>query len=136
MKRYGRSECLLGTRVDLLNFITAWVMNPSHNQNVLWLQGVAGSGKSSLSTTVASLFEETDRLGAFIFFNHNVAERSDPTLVIRTLAYKLASFDGRIGDAISAVIECNKSIADASTCHQRNKLLIEPLSSLENIQSG
>ena len=60
MDQYGCSECLPGTRVDVLNFITAWAANPTGGQNVLWLHGVAGSGKSTLSTTVASLFDETD----------------------------------------------------------------------------
>ena len=34
---------------------------------------------------------EHRRLGAFIFFNRDVKDRSDPSLVIRTLAYKLAT---------------------------------------------
>ncbi|KIM86662.1 hypothetical protein PILCRDRAFT_64736, partial [Piloderma croceum F 1598] len=135
MNQYGRSVCLPGTRVNVLNLVTDWLINGTGNQNILWLQGVAGSGKSCLSTTLANLFEETNRLGAFLFFNRNVAEQSDPGLVIRTLAFKLAIFDQRIGNAISAVVENHSAIVDSDIYFQFNKLLVEPISSLGSLQS-
>ncbi|KIM82227.1 hypothetical protein PILCRDRAFT_473452 [Piloderma croceum F 1598] len=133
MNQYGRPECLPGTRVDVLNFITTWVSNPRSDHNVLWLNGVAGSGKSTLSTTMANLFDETNRLGAFIFFNRNVAEQSNPALVIRTLAHKLGHFDRRIGDAIAAVIEVNSAIVESPIHIQFKKLLSDPLRKLANL---
>lgn len=134
MNRYGRSACLPGTRVNVLNLVTDWLINGTGNQNILWLQGVAGSGKSCLSTTLANLFEQTNRLGAFLFFNRNVAEQSDPGLVIRTLVYKLAIFDPRIGNAISAVVQNHTAIVDSDIYFQFNKLLVEPISSLDGLQ--
>ena len=133
MDQYGRPECLPGTRVDVLNFIMTWVANAGSNHNVLWLHGVAGSGKSTLSTTVANLFDETNRLGAFIFFNRNVAERSNPALVIRTLAHKLGRFDCRIGDAIASVVEINSTIVESPIHIQFKKLLLDPLRKLANL---
>jgi hypothetical protein len=133
MDQYGRPECLPGTRVDVLNFITTWVSNSRSDHNVLWLHGVAGSGKSTLLTTVANLFDETNRLGAFIFFNRNVAERSNPALVIRTLAHKLGRFDHRIGDAIASVIEGNSAIVESPIHVQFKKLISDPLRKLGNL---
>jgi len=135
MNRYGRSVCLPGTRVDIMNLVTDWVINGPGDRNILWLRGVAGSGKSCLSTTLANLFEATNRLGAFLFFNRNVAEQSDPGLVIRTLAFKLATFDPRIGNIISALIENHTAIADSDIHFQFNKLLVEPVKSLGDLQS-
>jgi NACHT domain len=134
MKQYARQGCLPGTRVDVVDFITAWVAHPSKDQNILWLHGLAGSGKSTLSTTVANLFRQTNRLGAFMFFNRNVSEQNNPGLVIQTLAYLLASYDDRIGDAISTVIKENTTISDDDIYLQFKKLLLEPLSSLEDLQ--
>lgn len=133
MDQYGRPECLPGTRVDVLNFITTWATNSGSEHNALWLHGVAGSGKSTLSTTVANLFDDTNRLGAFIFFNRNVDERSNPAIVIRTLAHKLGCFDGRIGDALASVIEHNSAIVEGPLNVQFKKLLLEPLRKLENL---
>jgi hypothetical protein len=131
MKQYAREGCLPGTRVDVVDFISAWVAHPSKDQKILWLHGLAGSGKSTLSTTVANLFRQTNRLGAFMFFNRN---ESNPGLVVPTLAYSLALYDGRIGDAISAVVKDNQNIANENIYSQFKKLLLEPLSSLVDLQ--
>jgi hypothetical protein len=130
MDASSRSECLPGTREEILKFITDWLVTPSEAQNVLWLNGLAGSGKSTISTTVAEYFRDMDRLGCFIFFDRNDPSHSDPNPVIRTIAYCLAAFDSRIRSAISAAIESNSSIAEAPLRKQFAKLLLEPLQSV------
>ncbi|KIM82264.1 hypothetical protein PILCRDRAFT_474447 [Piloderma croceum F 1598] len=134
MKQFARQGCLPGTRVDVVDLISAWVAHPSKDQNILWLHGLAGSGKSTLSTTVARLFRQTKRLGAFMFFDRNVSEQNNPGLVIQTLAYLLALYDHRIGDAVSAVIEKNRNIANDDVDLQFKKLLLEPLGGLVDLQ--
>jgi len=67
MDASSRPVCLHGTRQDALAFITGWLTMPSDGTNVLWLHGLAGSGKSTLSTTVAEYFCELGQLGAFSF---------------------------------------------------------------------
>jgi hypothetical protein len=126
----GRSECLPSTRKDFLNKIVDWATDPSDIQNVLWLHGLAGSGKSTISTTVASFFRNLGRLGAFVFFDRAFPDSSHPSKVIRTLAYKLGSFDGRIGAAICVAIDNFPSINDASLHVQFTTLILEPLTSL------
>src|ERR1700692_1466585 len=130
MEASGRPECLPSTRQDVLRDIVGWATNPSTKQNVLWLHGFAGSGKSTLATTVAGFFRNLGRLGAFVFFDRPFPERSHPSKVIRTLAYKLGSFDRRIGAAICTAMDNFPSINDASLHIQYTKLLLEPLLSL------
>ena len=67
---------------------------------MLWIYGLAGTGKSTLSTTIAQSLRRRHRLGAFFFFNRDIPQRNFATL-IRTLAYQLAVVDTRFGDAIS-----------------------------------
>jgi 2-phosphoglycerate kinase len=45
-------ECLLGTRVELLREIEAWTESP-HGKCIFWLNGMAGTGKSTISRTMA-----------------------------------------------------------------------------------
>jgi ABC-type branched-subunit amino acid transport system ATPase component len=92
MPTFGRPSCLPNTRLDVIKVITDWIEDEGPKP-VFWLFGQTGSGKSTISTTIADMCRERRRLGAFIFFNRDVKDRSDPSLVIRTLAYKLASFD-------------------------------------------
>ncbi|KIM75648.1 hypothetical protein PILCRDRAFT_798830 [Piloderma croceum F 1598] len=42
-------------------------------QTVLWLHGLAGSGKNTISTTIASIFGNSGRLGAFLFFSTEIS---------------------------------------------------------------
>src|SRR5882724_8047922 len=122
MDAFSRQQCLEGTRVEILQSITDWLSMPSGGQNILWLHGPAGSGKSTISTTIAERFRTLRRLGAFIFFDRN---KSDPAAVIRTMAHQLACADLHIQSAICANIN---GIFNVSTpIHtQFTKLLLEP----------
>jgi hypothetical protein len=127
MDASSRSECLPGTRQGILKFVTNWLTTPSEQHNVLWLHGLAGYGKSTISTTVAEYFRDLGRLGAFIFFDRNNPAHGDPNAVVRTLAYRLASSDIHIKSAVCAVVENDRSIAEAPVHKQFTKLLLEPL---------
>jgi hypothetical protein len=125
-----RPECLSGTRVDIIKFILQWATNPSGKHKVLWLHGLAGSGKSTLSTTIGTLLRESHRLGAFIFFDRDVEERRNPVNVVRTLAYQLGTYDREFGAAIMAVLESTHSICMSPIRLQFQKLIVEPLLSI------
>ena len=125
-----RTGCLSQTRVDVLEFIVDWVEDPADQQNVLWVHGLAGSGKSTLSTTIASIFGDAEKLGAFLFFDRDVSERNDPTVVIRTLAYQLGCADPQLGGAIRAVVDRNSNILMSPLSLQFRKLILGPTSSL------
>ena len=131
MDGFSRPECLPGTRQDILNWITDWLITPSQDQNIIWLHGLAGSGKSTISTTIAEYFRELKRLGAFMFFDRS--ESSEPAAVIRTLSYKLASFHPALRAAICAQLENDPGISEAPIRTQFSKLILEPLSSLPTL---
>src|ERR1700691_6202751 len=135
MEASDRPECLPSTRQEILSEIVEWATDPSEDHNVFWLYGVAGSGKSNLSTTVANYFRDLGRLAAFVFFDRTFPESSHPSRVVRTLAYKIGSFDRRIGAAICAAIDNFPSVNDASLRVQFTKLLLEPLSSLTDLRA-
>ncbi|KAJ7480975.1 hypothetical protein FB451DRAFT_1171549 [Mycena latifolia] len=126
-----RAACLPGTRREILDEITGWLTVPSDTGNILWLSGVAGSGKSTISTTVSESFRAVDRLGAFLFFDRNDVSRSHPAGVIRTMAHSLALANPHIGSAISAVIGRDPAVVNAPMPTQFRQLLLEPLRSAE-----
>lgn len=59
--------CLPGTRTQLLRQITEWATSPQE-KCIFWLNGMAGTGKSTISRTVAKSFSQTKSLGASFFF--------------------------------------------------------------------
>ena len=112
MNEYDRKGCLPTTRLDVIKSIIDWVTDEStERKSVLWLYGLAGSGKSTLSTTIAWMMRDLQRQGAFFFFDRDVPARNATTL-IRTLAYQLALLDARFGDAISRIVESIPRIAE------------------------
>ncbi|KAJ7327462.1 WD40 repeat-like protein [Mycena albidolilacea] len=131
-----RIPCLPGTRQEILDDITGWLTVPSDSGNILWLSGVAGSGKSTISTTVSESFRALDRLGVFLFFDRNDQSRSHPNAVIRTIAYSLALFNPHIGSAISAAIQRDPAVVNAPMRTQFRELLLDPLQSAEQYIQG
>ncbi|KAJ7208224.1 hypothetical protein GGX14DRAFT_566949 [Mycena pura] len=99
-----RAECLDGTRVEILKKITDRLDSQSNTTNILWLSGVAGSGKSTIATSVSEHFRRLGRLGAFIFFTRNDEASSKPRVVLHNIVYGLTASNPRMRDAICTAI--------------------------------
>jgi len=125
-----REHCLEGTRTQVLQSITNWVSNTPVDQRILWLHGLAGSGKSTISTTIASSYNDQGCLGAFVFFNRDDEKRSRPASVIRTIAYKLGLFNDQIGASIADAIEATPDIFVMPLVRQFAKFVVGPISGL------
>ncbi|KAJ6627729.1 WD40 repeat-like protein [Mycena sp. CBHHK59/15] len=136
MNASSRPECLPGTRQEILDSIIEWVMVPSSSANVLWLSGVAGSGKSTISTTIAESFRALQRLGAFLFFDRNDQRGNDLSAVIHTIAHKLALLNPHLRAAICDAIKVDPGVVNAPIHTQFKKLLFNPLVSAQSLIQG
>jgi hypothetical protein len=119
--------------VEIIAEIMSWVSNS--NGELLWLNGIPGSGKSSLMSTIAHCARKMgkhSRLGAFVRFDSKTMK--DSSHVITTLAYKLAQFDDRIGDQISKVVKENPDIADWPLDSQFQELIVKSLELVEDLK--
>ncbi|KAF7348802.1 WD40 repeat-like protein [Mycena venus] len=119
--------CLSGTRQDVLGAITEWITTPSKGSNILWLHGVAGAGKSTISTTISQYCRDLCRLGTFLFFDRNNPAGSSPGGVIRTVAYWMAMSNAHIRAAISDALTRDAALGTAPLPTQFRRLLLEPL---------
>ena len=123
MDEYNRTSCLKNTRRNIINDVMEWIAeNSNEAKKVLWVHGLAGTGKSTLSNTIAEVMDNLHRLGAFFFFNRDIPQRNFATL-IRTLAYRLAMFDARFGATISRVVANHDNIAEMRLEAQFENLL-------------
>jgi hypothetical protein len=123
MHEYNRTTCLQNTRLNVIKDVMEWIADDSDDlKKVLWVYGLAGTGKSTLSTTIAQIMRGLHRLGAFFFFNRDIPQRNFATL-IRTLAYQLAMFDARFGAVVSRVAEIHGNIAGMPLDFQFENLL-------------
>ncbi|KAJ5084974.1 vegetative incompatibility protein HET-E-1 [Penicillium argentinense] len=69
------ATCLENTRRELLEEINQWADGPMTREHIYWLQGKAGTGKSTIARTVARNLAARDRLAASFFFKRDESDR-------------------------------------------------------------
>ncbi|KAF7984964.1 hypothetical protein HWV62_9909 [Athelia sp. TMB] len=136
MNTTSRPRCLPGTRNDILQSLTRDLTESSTERNVIWLSGLAGSGKSTVSTTIAERLRMVGQMGAFLFFDRNFPAQNGPDGVIRTIAYQLALFNPTLGGAICDVVERDPQIGTRTLITQFNDLIKSPLNSCNHQVTG
>ncbi|KZP23212.1 hypothetical protein FIBSPDRAFT_952272 [Athelia psychrophila] len=133
----GLPCCLPGTRCDVIDEILGWASNPSQgdDDNVLWLYGAAGTGKSAVAATVAHHFSEMGRLGAFVGFDRASPEQNEPSRAVKSLARQLAEYDGRLRTSITQTINDGPkaSVLRASLSDKFDRLIVKPLASIPSL---
>jgi hypothetical protein len=97
--------CLPDTRVKLLQEIYNWA-DGQDKRCIFWLNGLAGTGKSTIARTVAHRYFDQKRLGASFFFSRGGGDISYAGKFFTSLAVQLARNVAQIQRFISnAVIE-------------------------------
>ncbi|KAI0479835.1 putative WD-repeat protein [Xylaria cf. heliscus] len=121
--------CLPDTRVDLLDAISQWA-DDREREAVFWLNGMAGTGKSTISRTLSLSFSKSRRLGASFFFKRGEADRSVAARFFTTIAAQLLRTEPAIARYIKEVLDNDPSIVQKSLSEQFQKLILKPLSNL------
>lgn len=122
-------ECLQGTRTELLFQITEWAKSPV-GKPIFWLNGRAGTGKSTIARTVARTFQQAKALGASFFFKRGEGERGNAMKLFQTIALQLVRSIPQLTPAIQKAINDEPEIASKSLKEQFDKLVLHPLLSL------
>ena len=122
----GRPECLENTRVQTLHDIYEWISGTGY-PNILLLTGGAGTGKSTIATTVAETRRRSSHPVCHLFF---LRGKSDPSTVIRTISYNLAVFCPSIAKLVDAEVRKTGELSSATLKSQFDILLRKPLSSI------
>jgi len=127
--RHGnRSSCLKGTREAALDEIELWTKDFSKSP-VFWLNGLAGTGKSTIAKTIAERTFADGRLGASFFCSRDFEDRSDLRFIFPTLAFQLAHKYPQVRSSVAAFLRFNPDIFYESLYSQAEQLVIRPLES-------
>ncbi|KAL3292546.1 pfs domain-containing protein [Colletotrichum asianum] len=118
--------CLPGTRVELLKNITQWAQDPN-DQRIYWLNGMAGTGKSTIARTFATTCAGRNILGASFFFKRGESDRSDASLFFRTIARQLVDRRKDLYQPMIDAIKENQNISSKRMSEQCRIILEEPL---------
>ena len=129
--RHGnRRGCLKGTRETVLSEIESWVKD--FNQSpVFWLNGLAGTGKSTIAQTVSERVFADGQLGASFFCSRDFEDRSDLGFIFPTLAFQLAHKFPEFRSDLVPLLQSNPDVVHESLYRQMEKLIVDPLRSAD-----
>lgn len=118
--------CHKGTRKAVLRKVETWFCDPE-SPSVLWLSGIAGTGKTTIAQSVCELLEPN--LGASFLFSRDFAERQRPSNILPTIAYQLAYSRPTLRPAICEMLSKDPNFASHSVRIQAQELLFRALGS-------
>ncbi|KAF3121133.1 hypothetical protein TWF569_002810 [Orbilia oligospora] len=123
------AKCHPKTRQELLNQIKEWAEDPK-GECIFWLSGQAGTGKSTISRTVADIFNNCKRLGASFFFKGGENKRDNASLLFTTISVQLSRRLPGLVPYIKRAIQGDRDIIRKSFQKQFKYLVLQPLQEL------
>ncbi|KAF9783988.1 hypothetical protein BJ322DRAFT_1125496, partial [Thelephora terrestris] len=125
-RREGRKGCLKGTRRAVLDEIELWSRDFT-KLPVYWLNGLAGTGKSTIAQTIAERTFAEGQLGASFFCSRDFEDRSNLHLIFPTIAVQLARRYTKFRSVFVSLVESDPDVAHDSLYNQMDKLIVQPL---------
>lgn len=121
-------RCLPNTRTEVLEAISQWARDPS-SKPIFWLNGMAGTGKSTISRTLADRFADKGSLGATFFFKRGEGDRGGMSKLFTTMSNQLIERIPSMATYVQSAIKRDKAISTKGLQEQFEKLIKIPISS-------
>jgi len=121
-----RQGCLRGTRMDVLLQLECW-LGDEQDHRMFWLNGLAGTGKSTIAQTFAEISFAYGRLGASFFCSRDFEDRRNLQAIFPTLAFQLAYRYLLFRKQLVQVLRANPDIGWESLRSQMEKIIVGPL---------
>ncbi|KAJ6031516.1 hypothetical protein N7540_002248 [Penicillium herquei] len=127
-------ECLHGTRTDLLRDVVKWATSPD-GKCIFWLNGMAGTGKSTIARTVARFFPSEQLAAATFFFKRGEADRGNATRLFPTISRQLAIKIPDLAPSLQNALTTDPDVGKKSLKVQFQELLLQPFLELDRLSS-
>jgi len=114
-----------GTRRGVLFQLECW-LNDGEDKRVFWLNGLAGTGKSTIAQTFAETSFADGKLGASFFCSRDFDDRSNLRSIFPTLAFQLAHRYPHFRQELLPVLTASPDVGRESLCSQMEKLIVGP----------
>lgn len=117
--------------MGVLHHIQDWAskIDPK-SKSVFWLDGMAGTGKSTISRTIAQLFADKRQLYASFFFKRGEGDRGNLSKFFTTMAASLIIREPTTARQIKNALEADPLIPTKKVQVQFDKLFQQPLSEI------
>ncbi|KEZ42692.1 Uncharacterized protein SAPIO_CDS5949 [Scedosporium apiospermum] len=121
------ATCYPSTRVHLLSQIDEWADSRTA-EAIFWLNGMAGTGKSTISRTVARAMFKKGQLGASFLFKRGHGDRGKATRFFTTIAAQLVLKEPAMAAHVRNAID--SGVLGKTMGEQFEKLILAPLSEI------
>jgi WD40 repeat protein len=117
------------TRRDIIDDILSWA--ESGDTYVFWLNGNAGTGKSTIARTVCQKLEDVGLLGASFFVTQSQKDRREASNIIISLAHQLALSQGPVLDALCSHLKARPATGRRSLERIVSDFLTRPAEAMD-----
>jgi len=114
-----------GTRKDVLFQLERWSKD-ERDKRVFWLNGLAGTGKSTIAQTFAEMCFAGGKLGASFFCSRDFEDRGNLRSIFPTLAFQLAHLYPEFRKKLLPVLKTSPDVGREALCSQMKKLIVGP----------
>ncbi|EUC59174.1 vegetative incompatibility protein HET-E-1, partial [Rhizoctonia solani AG-3 Rhs1AP] len=122
----NRNGCTAETREAIHQALEVWTINPE-SEKIYWMNGMAGTGKTTIAYSFCEWLENTNRLGASFFCSRISPTCRSLNKIVPTIAYQLAQYSPRFRSALCTALEVNPDAGTLNVMQQFEKLVKYPL---------
>ena len=121
-----RGRCTAKTREKILKDLKGWAIDPK-GAKVYWMNGMAGTRKTTIIYSLCKWLEENGQLGGNFFCSRISSSCRDMNNIIPTLAYQLAQNSPAFPSILCKVLKAKPQFSKLDVRWQSEKLLQEPM---------
>ncbi|CAE6441609.1 unnamed protein product [Rhizoctonia solani] len=122
----GRRTCTENTRTKILQDSMKWSEDPN-SAKIYWMNGMAGTGKTTIVYSLATILEARKQLAASFFCTRISPECREAKQIVPTIAYQLARRSAPFRHALCEALEEDPDIGFGRISSQFELLLKRPL---------
>ncbi|CAE6477530.1 unnamed protein product [Rhizoctonia solani] len=122
----NRRKCTEGTRTQILSNLDNWLVD-SDMPTVYWMNGMAGTGKTTIACTFSERLEHRERLAASFFCTRASVDCRDVVRIVPTIAYQLARYSIPFQSALYEILGKEPNAGSKHAEKQFERLLRDPL---------
>ncbi|CAE6407986.1 unnamed protein product, partial [Rhizoctonia solani] len=121
-----RRGCTARTREIIHKDLQTWTTNPE-SEKIYWMNGMAGTGKTTIAYSLCEWLENTNRLGASFFCSRISSTCRSLSRIVPTLAYQLARYSPAFRSALCTALKDNPDAGTLNVVQQFEKLVYHPM---------
>ncbi|CAE6431568.1 unnamed protein product [Rhizoctonia solani] len=125
-----RGPCLENTRATVLDVIRKWIYETSEIK-VYWINGMAGTGKTTIAYSICEELAKIKKLGASFFVSRASSQCQDVSRILPTIAYQLACVSYPYRSALCRILNEELNLGQRKLSVQFQHLIESPLREVE-----